>query len=178
MRDGARKVWGVLAEFDSPAALVKAAERVRDAGVDRWDCYAPFPVHGLNIAMGLKPSRVSWIVGCCAAIGVSGALLLQWWLSAVNYRIVVHGKPFWAWEQFMPITFELGVLLSGFGALFGMLALNGLPRLHHPLFSRERFLRASDDGFFIAIETDEPASAQNLLQQAGASAVEIVEEDA
>lgn len=173
------RVWGALGEFDTPAALLKGAERVRDARVKRWDCYSPFPVHGLNLAMGLRPSRVSWIVGTCGFIGASGALLLQWYLSAVNYRIVVHGKPFWAWEQFMPITFELGVLLAGFGALLGMLALNALPRLHHPLFSSDRFLRASDDGFFIAIEVGpdmDADRAQRLLREAGAGVIEIVED--
>lgn len=175
-----RRVWGVLGEFETPAALLHGAEKVRDAKPKRWDCYAPFAVHGLNVAMGLKASKVSWIVGSCAFVGASGAMLMQWYLSAVNYRIVVHGKPFWAWEQFLPITFELGVLIAGFGAVLGMLALNGLPRLHHPLFDKERFLRASDDAFFIAIEASDfpPDQAQDLLRSAGASTIEIVEEDA
>ncbi|MFG0256748.1 MAG: DUF3341 domain-containing protein [Phycisphaerales bacterium JB043] len=169
--------WGVLAEFETPTALYKGCERIRDAGFSRWDAYSPFPVHHLDEAMGLKPSRVSWICGTGAALGVSGAMLMQWWMSAVDYKIVVNGKPFFAWEQFLPITFELGVLLASFGAIFGMLALNGLPMLFHPLFGKKQFLRASDDKFFIAIESTDPkfSEARASLLEAGAMNVEEVD---
>lgn len=171
-------VWGVLAEFEDPTALYKGAEHVRDNGFRKWDCYTPIPVHGLDEAMGLKPSKVAWVTGFGAAAGAGGAMLMQWWMSAVSYRVVVNGKPFFAWEQFLPITFELGVLLAAFGAIFGMLAINGLPRFFHPLFSKPQFLRASDDKFFIAIEAADPnySAARAALEDAGAVAIEEVTE--
>lgn len=170
-----------MAEFDSPAAICRAAEQVRNAGYRKWDVYSPIPIHGMNEFMGLKPSKMAWIVGTCAAIGASGGFLLQWWTSAVAYPLIVHGKPYGAWEQFVPVTFELSVLLAGFGAVFGMLAINGLPRWSHPLFSKERFLRASDDGFFIAIEARDkqfdPGKTRSLLESAGGVNIELVEKE-
>ncbi len=175
------QTWGVLAEFRNPADIYHAAEKVRDAGYRRWDVYAPIPIHGIDEAMGLKPSRMAWLVGTAAAIGASGGFLLQWWTSAVAYPMIVHGKPYGAWEAFIPVTFELGVLLAGITAVFGMLAVNGLPRWSHPLFTSERFLSASDDGFFIAIESRDPkfdpAATAKFLESAGAIGVETVEGD-
>lgn len=174
------KTWGILARFESPAAVYHAAEKVRDAGYRKWDVYAPVPVHGMDEAMGLKSSKMAWIVGAGAAIGAGGGYLLQWWTTAVAYPLVVHGKPFAAWEQFIPVTFELGVLIAGICAVFGMLAINGLPRWSHPLFSSEQFLRASDDGFFIAIEAKDgkfdPNSTRRLLESAGGIDIEVVED--
>ncbi|MCB9837782.1 MAG: DUF3341 domain-containing protein [Phycisphaeraceae bacterium] len=173
--------WGILAQYEDPAALTHACEKVRDAGYSKWDAYCPFPVHDLNEAMGLPRSKVGWIVITGACTGLLIAVLLQWWTSAVDYPITVAGKPFWAWEQFTPIMFELAVLVSAFGAIFGMLALNGLPRLSHPLFDSERFLRASDDAFFIAIESKDAryseTATRSLLESAGATSIELIQED-
>lgn len=173
--------WGVLAEFDSPAAVYHAAEKVRDAGYSKWDVYAPIPIHGMDEAMGLKPSKMAWIVGTFAAIGAGGGFLLQWWTSAVAYPMNVNDKPYGAWEQFTPVTFELGVLLAGISAVFGMLAINGLPRWNHPLFQKERFLKASDDGFFIGIEAKDAKynaeKTSKLLESAGGFNIEIVEDE-
>ncbi len=174
------RVWGLLARYETPAELSRAAERVRDAGYTKWDAYSPFAVHGLNEAMGIPRSKVGWIVVTGAAAGVAAALLLQWWTSAVDFPINVDGKPLWAWEQFTPIIFELGVLIAAFGAVLGMLALNGLPRLSHPLFNSEQFLRVGDDAFFIAVEAADPKFSQSgtraLLEHSGARSVEAVEE--
>ena len=173
--------WGVLARYEDPVALTNACERVRDAGYKKWDAYCPFPVHDLEEAMGIPRSKVGWIVITGACTGLLIGMLLQWWTSAVAYRVVVAGKPFWAWEQFTPIMFELAVLIAAFGAILGMLALNGLPRLSHPLFNSEQFLRASDDAFFIAIESADSnydeAATRRLLEEAGATSVEMIEED-
>lgn len=173
--------WGVLAQYADPSALTHACEKVRDAGYKKWDAYCPFPVHDLNEAMGIPRSKVGWLVICGACTGLLTALLLQWWTSAEAYPLVIAGKPFWAWEQFTPIMFELAVLFSAFCAIFGMLAINGLPRLSHPLFNSERFLRASDDSFFIAIECKDAnydeATTRRLLEEAGAMNIEIIEED-
>lgn len=171
-------VWGLVAEFDGPASISRAAEKVRDAGYKKWDVYAPIPIHGIDEAMGLKSPKVGLLVGMGALIGCSGALLMQWFLSDKLYRVTVSGKPFWAWEQFTPVTFELSVLFSAFAALLGMLALNGLPRWHHPLFGVERFLRVSDDRFVIAIEARDAkfdaARTRQLLADAGGQHIETV----
>jgi len=176
----APREWGVLAEFRTPGQLLHAAEKVREAGYRRWDVYSPFPVHGMSEAMGLKPSRVSWLMGFAAAAGAGGAFALQYWTSAVDYQIVVDGKPLGAWEPFTPVVFELGVLFAGFAAVFGMLALNGLPKWFHPLFTKERFLRSSDDGLFIAIEADdprfEPEETSRFLESVGGGNIELVTE--
>ena len=177
-REGA-PLYGLMAEFPDPAAVSRAAERVRDAGYTRWDVYAPFPIHGIEVAMGLKPSSVSRFVGMGALVGVAGALLMQWWMSAVDYQTIVGGKPLDAWEQFLPVTFELGILLGSASAITGMFVLNGLPRPHHPLMKKERFLRVSDDRFVIAIEAGDPLfdgeGTRALLEGAGGTNIDEVE---
>ncbi len=173
-------LWGVMAEFDNPGVLSKAAEAVRDAGYKKWDVYSPFPVHGMDHAMGAPASKVPWVMGAMALTGFSGAMAMQWWMSSVDYQIVTGGKPLFAWEQFTPILFELSVLLAAFGAVFGMLILNLLPRWHHPLFAKERFLRVSDDRFIIVIESCDPkfdsAGASRLLESLGGRHVDVVED--
>lgn len=174
-------VWGLLAQYDNPATLTHGCEAIRDAGYKRWDAYCPFPVHGLNEAMGLKPSRVSFVVGIMAIFGFAVAYSLQYWTTAVDYPLVVQGKPYGAWEPFVPVLFELSVLFASFGAIFGMLVLNDLPKWNHPLFTSERFLGVSDDKFFIAIESTDPQfnldETRAALTRSGATVVEIVEEE-
>lgn len=176
---GGAPVHGVLAEFDDVRKVFHAAERVRDAGFTAWDVHSPFPIHGIEGAMGMKRTKLPILVALGAFTGVAGALAMQYWMN-LDFKLTVQGKPFTAWEPFTPITFELGVLFSAFASLLAMLALNGLPRFHHPLFARERFLRASQDRFFIVIEARDPKfdppRARALLEGAGAAAVELVEE--
>lgn len=174
------EVWGLMAEFDHPGALMHAAEAVRDAGYRKWDVYSPFPVHGMDESMGAPPSKVPWVMGAMAFTGFACALAMQWWMSAVDYKIVTAGKPLFAWEQFTPVMFELSVLFAAFGAVFGMLILNLLPRWHHPLLAKERFLRVSDDRFVIAIESSDPqfnqAETRRLLERIGGRHVDVVED--
>lgn len=174
------EVHGVLAEFHTPGAVYSAAERVRDSGFSKWDVYSPFPIHGIEEAMGMKRTILPLFVAAAAFTGAGLAYLMQWWMSSSDYPLVVQGKPPWSWEPFTPIVFELGVLLSAFAALLGMLALNGLPRFHHPLFAKERFLRSSQDRFFIAIEAADPkfdpGATRRLLESVGARHIELVEE--
>ncbi len=171
----------VLAEFADVRALLSAAEKVRDAGYKKFDCYSPFPVHGLDAAMGEKQSPLGWIVGIMALIGGGGALLLQWWTSAVDYPLVISGKPLFSFEAFVPIIFELTVLLSAFGAVFGMFALNKMPRLYHPIFNSDRFRAATDGAFFVGIEAEdakfEVEQVKQFLSSVGATHVEVVEEE-
>jgi len=171
--------YGLLAEYDSASALYAACEGVRDAGYSKWDAHTPFPVHGLERAMGLKPSPVPWIVLGAALTGSSLAFLLQWWVSVKASPLIIAGKPLNSWPAFIPVTFELGVLLGSFGAVFGMLAINQLPQLYHSLFRSERFERVTDDRFFISIEADDPRYEHDrtvaLLEKLGAKHVELVE---
>lgn len=171
--------WGVMAEFPDVTSVFRAAERVRDAGFRKWDVYAPFPIHNINRAMGLKPSRVSYCVGTGAFLGIVTALAMQFWMGGIDYKILVGGKPLIAWEQATPITFELAILFASFSALFGMLAINKLPMWYHPLLKKERFLRVSDDRFVIAIEAadsqfDQHRTAQ-FLSELGGTHIEVVE---
>ncbi len=173
------KYYGLLAEFESPAALYKACEKVRDAGYKKWDAYSPFPIHGLEKAMGVPPSKVPWIVLVCGLTGAGGGMLMQWWMSAVDYPLVISGKPLFSWPAFVPVMFELGVLFAAFGAVFGMLALNKLPEYYHPLFRSEAFERVTDDKFFIAIEAKDPKfdlkETKEFLKSIGAVQVEEIE---
>ena len=172
------EVFGALAEFATPAELYHACEGVRDAGYTRWDAHTPFPIHGLERAMGLRASRLPWVVLVTAVLGAVGGMGLQGWVSTIAYPLVISGKPFFSWPAFIPITFELGVLGGAFGAVLGMLAFNQLPTLHHPLFASARFERASDDGFFISIESWDPrfdaGRTVDLLRRLGAQEVELV----
>jgi len=180
-------VHGVIAEFANPAAISHAAEKIRDAGYSKWDVFSPFPIHGIDEAMGIKPTKLPLLVGAGAITGVTLAYLMQWWMSAVDYPLVTQGKPYGSlvgqggWESFVPITFELGVLFSAFTALIGMLALNGLPRHHHPLMKKERFLRVSDDRFIICVEAADdkfdPENTRALLASLGGTNIDLVEDE-
>ena len=170
----------LLAEFPSPGALLDAAAGVRAAGYSRWDAHTPFPVHGLERAMGLKGSPVPLFVLVLGLGGATAGMLLQWWVSTTAYPLAVSGKPLFSWPAFIPITFECGVLGGALGAVFGLLGLARLPRHHHPLFASPAFERASDDAFFISIEAGDPrwdeTATARLLADLGASRVERIDE--
>ena len=174
------KMFGLLAEYDSAASLYAACERVRDAGYAAWDAYSPFPVHGLEKAMGLRASLVPYIVCVMGFTGAALGFLLQYWTSAVDYPLIISAKPFNSYQAFVPVTFECGILIGAFGAVFGMFGLNRLPQLYHSLFNSKRFERVTDDKFFIAIETRDPRfdpeKTRALLESTGATAIEEVED--
>jgi len=175
-----RQVYGVIAEFETPQQLLKAVWAVRHRGYEKLDTYTPFPIHGLDQALGLGASKLGWIVVGCGLMGAAAAILLQWWTGAVDYPLVIGGKPFFALEFATPITFELTVLLSAFGAVLGMLFLNGLPRYYHPVFQHARSKRATDDRFLLAIEADgekfDAEGAVAALEAAGGQHTEVVAE--
>ncbi len=149
----AGKLLGYIAEFNDPHLLLHACERIRDAKYRRWDAHTPFPVHGLNDAMGLRTSILPWLVLGGGLTGLGLALLMQWWMNAVDYPFLISGKPYFSLPAFIPVVFEMTVLLSAITTFFGMLLLAGLPQFWHPVFQSERFKRASDDHFFISIES-------------------------
>jgi len=170
--------WGLLAEFTTPAALYHACESMRDSGYTLWDAYSPFPVHGLDKAMGLRRSPLPWIVLVSALTFAAGGFALQAWVHSSAYPLIISGKPYFAWPTYVPVTFELGVLGGALGAVVGMLALNRLSMHHHPLFFSERFEQASDDRFFISVQAKDPRfdaeGTRTLLERAGAAGVERI----
>ncbi len=173
------KPYGLLAEFKSPAEIYRACEQVRDAGFTVWDAHTPYPVHGLDKAMGLPRSRVPFIAFASGMVGAACGFGLQAWVATVASPHVISGKPLLSWQAFMPVTFELGVLFTALGTLIGMLFLNRLPQHYHALFQSERFERSTDDTFFISIAADDPRfdrqETPRFLEGLGAAHVELVE---
>lgn len=177
----APKLTGLVAEFETPDAVIHAAEKVRDAGFTKWDVHTPFPVHGIDEAMGIRPTVLPWIVAAMAVTGFSGALALQYFANAVFYPFIISGKPTFAIEPCLPVCFEVAVLLSAFGAFFGMLGLNGLPKPSNDLLRATGFLRATNDRFFIAIDAIDRKFNQSevtaLLERIGGKQVTGVYSD-
>lgn len=180
MSEQPKTLWGIVAEFDSPHAIYEAARRATDAGYTRVDSHTPFPIHGIERALKHPPSHLGWFVVCGGIAGVVGAQLMMWWMNGYDYPIWVSGKEPYAWPATIPITFELMVLLSALVAVFGMLALNRLPRHYHPIFRHSSIHRVSDDRFFLSIEARDPkfdrsATAQ-FLEEIGGKNVEPLED--
>jgi hypothetical protein len=175
-----RNSYGLLAEFDTPASVMRAAELVRDAGFRRWDVFTPYPVHGMDRAMGLKNSKVGWFAFLGGVTGYTTGMLMIWFLNAFDYRIPVGGKPMFSPFSAFPPSYELTILFGAFGAILGMLYLNRLPRLHHPLLKHKRFGAVTHDRFFVVIECDDPKYApeatRQLLERAGSRHIELVED--
>ncbi|MFN3325184.1 MAG: DUF3341 domain-containing protein [Bryobacteraceae bacterium] len=173
------ETYGVVADFDSPEELLHAIEAVRKQGYSKLDAMTPFPIHGIDEAMGAKRSILGYIVIWFGLLGAIAALLLQWWTGAVDYPLVIGGKPLFAFEFSIPITFELTVLFSAFAAVIGMFALNGLPRFYHPTMNYSKFSGATNDRFLLVIEKDDPKfdaeQTASLLRSLGSRDVEIVE---
>src|SRR5215469_13005810 len=178
-----KEPFAAIAEFSSAAELYHAAEKVRDKGYRFWDVHSPFPVHGMNKAMGLGRSYLGYIIFCGGFTGFTTAVLLEFIPSSFLYPLIVHGKPvdFFTVPAFFPIMFELTILLSAFTAFFGVFVLNRLPRLHHPLFDYEPFSRVTDDAFFIVIESGDPkfaeAATSEFLEEIGGRGVAVLYED-
>ncbi|MFW6347430.1 MAG: DUF3341 domain-containing protein [Cyclonatronaceae bacterium] len=170
--------FGLLAEYDNPGKLMKAAKLVNRAGYSKFDAHSPFPIHGMDEAMGLKESKLGWIVLSHALAGFAGGLVLQVWAASIAYPINIGGRPFTNIPAFVPVTFELTILLSAFAAVFGMLFLNNLPKHHHSLFNSSNFGRVTDDKFFICIEAEDgmysEEETQKFLKETGATRVEAV----
>jgi mono/diheme cytochrome c family protein len=167
---------GLLAQFDGPASLLAAAAWIRREGFTRWDTYSPFPVHGMDRAMGIRPTRLPWLVLLAGIGGAAAALLLQWWTNAIDYPLVISGKPLFSLPANIPITFELIVLFSALAAFGGALVFNRLPQFWRPAFDSARFGRATSDGFFLYVEAADrkfdEAALRGLVQSLGATSIE------
>lgn len=173
--------YGIIAEFDNPADAMHAAEKVRDGGFKFWDVYTPFPVHGMDQAMGMTNSKVGWFAFVGGVTGYTSGMLMIWFMNKVDYPIMIGGKPMFSPFAAFPPSYELTILLGAFGAIFGMLFLNRLPRLHHPLLKNRRFTGgATHDKFFVVIECADPkyspTETRKLLEGAGSKHIELVEE--
>lgn len=173
-----KELYGILAEFKNPKKLIDAAKVVNQNGYRHFDTFSPYPIHGMDKAMSLKKSKLGWIVISHGLLGFAGALTMIYWMMVVDYPLNISGKTLMNIPAWIPVTFELTVLLSAFGAVFGMFFLNGLPKLNHPLFNSENFKKVTNNGFFVCIESEDPQfeteKVHKLLKDAGASNIEEI----
>ena len=180
-------IAGMFAEYDNVDDVWEAGEKVRDAGYTRWDIHAPFPIHGIDQVLAMKPTILPWICLIGGLTGLSlGTILCIYTMGTGwdfmgglgGYEYLISGKPLWSIPQFIPVMFETTILLAAFSAGLGMLALNALPLLYNPLFKHERFRRATDDRFFVVIDSSDPKFSERgtaeLLQGTSPLAIEVV----
>jgi len=170
----------ILAEDDTPADIMAAAETVREAGYEKWDVHTPFAIHGMDKAMGLGNAQVGWFTFFGGLIGFTTGMLMIWYMNKFDFDIVVGGKPLFSGFYAFPVAYELTILLGAFGSLGGMFILNRLPRHHHPLLANERFAAVTDDKFFVVIDCDDPGydetATRALLESTGPAHIELVED--
>jgi hypothetical protein len=170
----------VMAEFTDVQTVTLAAQRIRDDGYTQWDVHSPFPIHGMDSAMGIRGTILPWLVLGAGLTGMALGLLMQWYMNAYDYQYFISGKPLMSLPAFIPVMFEMTILFAALAAVFGMLLLNRLPMLYNPLLKHRRFRRVTSDRFFIVIGSADPkfdeAHTTRLLQSLGASAIERVED--
>jgi hypothetical protein len=152
----AERPYGLIATFETPGALMRAAEQVRDAGYRRWDCITPFPIHGLDKAMGVGRSKVPRISLCGGITGFCTGMSMIWFMDKYDYALTVGGKPFFSPLFAFPVSYELTILFTAFATIGGMFFLNGLPMHYHPVLNYDKIRRGTDDLFFIVIERSDP----------------------
>ena len=175
---GDDKIHAVMGEFSDPHDLVKAGRKIREMGYTKLDAMSPFPVHGIDDALGIPYSKLGWIVVCFSILGILTAQGLQYYVGVINYPLVIGGKPLFDFTFSIPVTFELTVLFSSIACFIFMFGLNGLPRLYHPTMKHTQAHRVTDDRFMLVIEATDPkfdaqASAEHL-RSVGAANVEVV----
>ncbi|HEY3445841.1 MAG TPA: DUF3341 domain-containing protein [Myxococcales bacterium] len=175
----ADKPFAIVACFEAPEPLLHALEELRDLGYRDFDAHTPFPVHGIERAMGLKDSKVPYLSLLGGLTGLVGGMALQIWTMGYDYPLNLSGKPFVAWQAYIPIGFETTVLLTAFGTFFGMWGLNKLPRFFHPVMQAEAFPKASDDRFLVSVESSDPRfdpeRVRELFKAQGAATIEEVQ---
>jgi hypothetical protein len=174
-----KEFFGLGAQFASARELYEAAQKIRDAGYKRWDVHSPYPIHGMDAAMGLPGSKVSLFSLIGGAVGACSAFVLVYYTSAIEYPLVVQGKPYFAFEPTFPVFFELTILLTAFFTVGAMFLLNLMPRYHHPVFEWDRFEKVTDDAFFIVVEAGDPLFSETetaeLLRSLGGEHITRIE---
>jgi hypothetical protein len=161
---GAAGTYGLMAEFDSAQALLDAAQKVRQAGYTRTDAFSPFPIHGLAEALGFRERWVAPMVLTGGIVGLIGGWGLEYWTQVIDFPMNIGGRPYYPWVSFIPPAFETTILIACLTAVVGMLVMNGLPQPYHPVFNWSRFDRASQDSFFLAIESTDPKFDANAIR--------------
>lgn len=173
------RLWGLMAEYDNPGDLLAAARSAHEAGFRNMDAYSPMPIHGLAGAIGFHRTRLPLLVFLGGLVGCGAAFFMLWYVETHVYPLNVGGRPFNSWPSFIPITFEVTILFAAITAVFGMLALNGLPTPYHPVFNVKRFIMASRHRFFLCIEVSDPlfdlARTRQFLEETHAREVSEVE---
>jgi hypothetical protein len=171
-------LYGAVGTFNDENDLLAAIASIRRKGYTKLEAYTPFPIHGIDDALGSKQSKLGWFVLCCGLTGVTAAATFIWWAGAISYPIIVGGKPLFAFTFSIPIMFELMILFSAFGSLYGMLGINRLPQFYHSIFNYTESDRITDDGFVLAIEAGDPQfdalECVSVLEAAGATSAEVV----
>lgn len=150
------KVYGMIAEFDDPDALLAAAKRAYSEGYRSMEAYSPLPIHGLAEAIGFTKNYVPHITLVAGLAGAAGGFFMQYFASVIHYPYDIAGRRYLSWPAFIPITFESMILIASFTCGIGMLLMNGFPRPHHPVMNAKNFERATSDRFFLCIESDDP----------------------
>ncbi len=174
-----QKIYGLMAEFEEPTAIVLAARRAHEAGYRKMDAYTPFPIEELDHALAIGHTRLPLIVLIGGLVGCVGGFVLCYWVSTSVYPLNIGGRPLNSWPAFIPVTFECTILLAALAAVLGMLALNGLPQPYHPVFNVPSFEQASRNRFFLLIEAGDPKfdqdSTREFLESLGPLEVSDVE---
>lgn len=173
------KFYGLVAEFDDDQQLVKAGRAAREFGYSKLETYTPFPVHGIDEAIGVPRSKLGWVIAIGGTLGLCTAVALIYYTGVISYPLVIGGKPLFAVEFAVPPMFELTILFSAFAAVFGMLAFNKLPQYYHPIFNYSNYEKMTDDAFLLAIEANDPLfdpdESAALMVKMGARKTELVE---
>jgi hypothetical protein len=172
------RIYGLLAEFDRPEDVLEAARRAYEHGYRMMEAYTPFPVEGLAETLGFRRNGIAAVVLLGGLVGGISGFFMQWYSAVVNFPLNVGGRPFNSWPAFIPITFEMTILVAALAAVFGMLGLNGLPRPHHPVFNVPSFALASRNRFFLCIQARDPLfdveTTRQFLEQQRPRAVAVV----
>ena len=173
------EIYGLMAEFESPEAMLDAARKTHAEGYRRMNAYSPFPIEGMAEAIGFRERKLPWIVFAGGLIGCLSGFAMQYYAAVIAYPMNIGGRPLNSWPSFIPVTFEMTILLAVFSAVLGMLALNGLPQPYHPVFNVPRFALASRNRFFFAIEADDPkfdrAATRKFLEEVSGHEVYEIE---